>query len=243
MLATFLQVLDSTIANVALPHMQASLGAAADTVTWVLTSYIVASAIATPLTGWLAGVFGRKPLFVFAIAGFIGTSMLCGLAQSLNQMVAFRLMQGRVRRVPGAARPVVPARRLPQGEARPGARFVGGRNHVRPGDGPGARRLADRQLRLALGVLCQRAVRPARAVRRNRVPAKHAGQAPPLRSVRIRGAVDRRRSAAADARPWPATRLVPVGRRSASRPGSRRQRSGCSASMSRPATTPFSTAA
>ena len=94
MLATFLQVLDSTIANVALPHMQASLGAAADTVTWVLTSYIVASAIATPLTGWLAGVFGRKPLFVFAIAGFIGTSMLCGLAQSLNQMVAFRLMQG-----------------------------------------------------------------------------------------------------------------------------------------------------
>ncbi|QXQ06873.1 DHA2 family efflux MFS transporter permease subunit [Sphingosinicellaceae bacterium] len=94
MLATFLQVLDSTIANVALPHMQASLGAAADTVTWVLTSYIVASAIATPLTGWLAGVVGRKRLFVLAIAGFIGASMLCGLAQSLEQMVGFRLMQG-----------------------------------------------------------------------------------------------------------------------------------------------------
>ncbi len=94
MLATFLQVLDSTIANVALPHMQASLGAAADTVTWVLTSYIVASAIATPLTGWLAGVVGRKRLFVLAIGGFIGASMLCGLAQSLNQMVGFRLLQG-----------------------------------------------------------------------------------------------------------------------------------------------------
>lgn len=94
MLATFLQALDSTIANVALPHMQASLSAAADTVTWVLTSYIVASAIATPLTGWLAGVVGRKRLFVIAIAGFIGASMLCGLAQSLGQMVGFRLLQG-----------------------------------------------------------------------------------------------------------------------------------------------------
>ncbi|WP_419813873.1 DHA2 family efflux MFS transporter permease subunit [Glacieibacterium sp.] len=94
MIATFLQVLDSTIANVALPHMQASLGAAADTVTWVLTSYIVASAIATPLTGWLSGMFGRKKLFVAAIAGFILASMACGAAQSLEQMVAFRLMQG-----------------------------------------------------------------------------------------------------------------------------------------------------
>ncbi len=94
MLATFMQVLDSTIANVALPHMQASLGAAADTVTWVLTSYIVASAIATPLTGWLGGKFGRKPLFLASVAGFVGASMLCGLAQSLEQMVVFRMLQG-----------------------------------------------------------------------------------------------------------------------------------------------------
>ncbi len=94
MLATFMQVLDSTIANVALPHMQASLGAAADTVTWVLTSYIVASAIATPLTGWLSGKFGRKQLFVGAIAGFVVASMLCGVAQTLLQMVLFRMLQG-----------------------------------------------------------------------------------------------------------------------------------------------------
>ena len=94
MLATFITVLDSTIANVALPHMQASLGAAADTVTWVLTSYIVAAAIATPLTAWLGGRVGRKRLFVMAIAGFVLASMLCGLAQSLNQMVFFRLLQG-----------------------------------------------------------------------------------------------------------------------------------------------------
>ena len=94
MLATFMQVLDSTIANVALPHMQASLGAATDTITWVLTSYIAASAIATPLTGWLADKFGRRKLFIAAISGFVITSMMCGMAQSLNQMVAFRMMQG-----------------------------------------------------------------------------------------------------------------------------------------------------
>ena len=94
MLASFITVLDSTIANVALPHMQASLGAASDTVTWVLTSYIVAAAIATPLTAWLGGKVGRKRLFIAAIAGFVGASMLCGLAQSLDQMVFFRLLQG-----------------------------------------------------------------------------------------------------------------------------------------------------
>jgi len=94
MMATFMQVLDSTIANVALPHMQASLGAAADTITWVLTSYIAASAVATPLTGWLADKFGRRKLFLAAIVGFVATSMMCGAAQSLNQMVIFRMMQG-----------------------------------------------------------------------------------------------------------------------------------------------------
>ncbi len=94
MLATFITVLDSTIANVALPHMAASLGAASDTVTWVLTSYIVAAAIATPLTAWLGGKVGRKRLFVLAIAGFTGASVLCGLAQTLDEMVLFRLLQG-----------------------------------------------------------------------------------------------------------------------------------------------------
>jgi len=94
MLATFITVLDSTIANVALPHMQASLGAASDTVTWVLTSYIVAAAIATPLTPWLGAKLGRKRLFVLAIGGFVGASMLCGIAQTLDEMVLFRLVQG-----------------------------------------------------------------------------------------------------------------------------------------------------
>jgi|TARA_R100000501_G_scaffold17911_1_gene34650 DHA2 family multidrug resistance protein len=94
MLATVMQVLDSTIANVALPHMQASLGATVDTITWVLTSYIVASAIAIPITGWLADRVGARNLFLFSAIGFVGASMLCGIATSLEEMVAFRVLQG-----------------------------------------------------------------------------------------------------------------------------------------------------
>ncbi len=94
MLGTFMTILDSTIANVALPHMQPSLGAASDTISWVLTSYIVATAIATPLTGWLAEKIGRRQLFLVSVTGFVVASMACGLAQSLEQMVFFRMLQG-----------------------------------------------------------------------------------------------------------------------------------------------------
>src|SRR4029079_18985983 len=89
-----MQILDTTIANVALPHMQTSLGAAQDTITWVLTSYIVAAAIATPITGWMADRIGRKRLFLICIAGFIISSALCGTAFSLEEMVVFRVAQG-----------------------------------------------------------------------------------------------------------------------------------------------------
>lgn len=94
MLATVMQVLDTTIANVALPHMQGSLSATQDQITWVLTSYIVASAIMTLPTGWLAGRFGRKTIFLAAIAGFTIASILCGIATSIGEMVVFRLLQG-----------------------------------------------------------------------------------------------------------------------------------------------------
>jgi DHA2 family multidrug resistance protein len=94
MAATIMQILDSTIANVALPHMQTALGATADTVTWVLTSYIVASAIAIPLTGWLSDRIGSRNLFLYSVVGFVIASMLCGLATSLTEMVAFRVLQG-----------------------------------------------------------------------------------------------------------------------------------------------------
>src|SRR5215207_4237520 len=94
MLAVLIQVLDTTIANVALPHMQASLGATQETVNWVLTSYIVASAIAIPITGWLAERVGRKPLFIWSVVGFTLASMLCAMAQNLPEMVLFRALQG-----------------------------------------------------------------------------------------------------------------------------------------------------
>src|SRR6202158_1587774 len=77
MLATLMQALDTTIANVALPYMQGSLSATSDQINWVLTSYIVAAAIIMPATGWLEARFGRKPLFLTSVIGFIVTSMLC----------------------------------------------------------------------------------------------------------------------------------------------------------------------
>ena len=80
MVASILQALDNTIANVALPRMQGSLSATQDQMTWVLTSYIIAAAIMTPLTGWLADRFGRKPLFLVSIIGFTLASALCGMA-------------------------------------------------------------------------------------------------------------------------------------------------------------------
>ena len=92
--ATLMQALDQTIANVALPYMQGSLSASFDEITWVLTSYITAAAIMTAPVGWLAQRFGRKQLFIICLIGFTITSMLCGAAQSLTQMVVFRLMQG-----------------------------------------------------------------------------------------------------------------------------------------------------
>ena len=94
MLATIMQVLDTTIANVALPSMTGDLGASQDTITWVLTSYIVAAAIMTPVTGWLADQIGKRELFLVSIVGFVAASLLCGLAWNLQAMVLFRLMQG-----------------------------------------------------------------------------------------------------------------------------------------------------
>ncbi len=94
MMATIMQILDTTIANVALPHMATQLGATADTITWVLTSYIVASAIAIPITGWLSDQVGSRNLFLIATVGFVVASALCGAAQTLPEMVGFRVLQG-----------------------------------------------------------------------------------------------------------------------------------------------------
>jgi DHA2 family multidrug resistance protein len=94
MTATIMQALDTTIANVALPYMQGTLSASQDQINWVLTSYIVAAAIMTAPVGWIANRFGRKRIFIVCSAGFTLASVLCGLAQDINQMVLFRLLQG-----------------------------------------------------------------------------------------------------------------------------------------------------
>jgi DHA2 family multidrug resistance protein len=94
MMATLMQSLDSTIANVALPYMQGSLSASSDQITWVLTSYITAAAIMTAPVGWLSARFGLKNLYLISMVGFTVASMMCGVAGSLPEMVAFRLLQG-----------------------------------------------------------------------------------------------------------------------------------------------------
>ena len=94
MTATILQTLDATIANVALPHMQGALSASQDQIAWVLTAYIVAAAITTPVTGWTVDRFGAKNVFLTSVIGFTISSALCGLSDSLTQIVAARLLQG-----------------------------------------------------------------------------------------------------------------------------------------------------
>lgn len=94
MSATLMQVIDTTIVNVALPHMQGSLGSSASEITWTLTSYLVSSAIFMPLTGYLSDHLGRKNYFILSIAGFTLVSALCGASLSLVQIVFFRLLQG-----------------------------------------------------------------------------------------------------------------------------------------------------
>ena len=94
MFATFMEVLDTTVVNVSLPHIAGNLSATIDESTWVLTSYLVANAIVLPLTGWLASHFGRKRLLMTSVAGFTISSLLCGIAPTLPFLVAFRLLQG-----------------------------------------------------------------------------------------------------------------------------------------------------
>src|SRR5579862_6947741 len=93
-LAAFMEVLDTSIANVALPHLAGDLGASNDESTWVLTSYLVSNAIVLPISGWLANLFGRKRFFMLCIFIFTVSSLLCGIAPSLPMLILFRVIQG-----------------------------------------------------------------------------------------------------------------------------------------------------
>jgi len=94
MLATFMEVLDTTVVNVSLPHIAGSLSVTIDEATWALTSYLVANAIILPMTGWLAGAFGRKRLLMMSVVGFTASSFMCGLAPNLATLIVFRIVQG-----------------------------------------------------------------------------------------------------------------------------------------------------
>src|SRR5215470_11006934 len=94
MLGASLEVLDSSIVNVSLPHMQGSFSASVDEIAWVLTSYLVANGVMIPLTGWISARFGRKRYFLASVSTFVVASAMCGAARSLDQMVLFRLLQG-----------------------------------------------------------------------------------------------------------------------------------------------------
>ncbi len=93
-LATFMEVLDTSIANVALPHIAGSLGASQDEATWVLTSYLVASAVILPISGWLSNRFGRKRFYMTCVAMFTVCSLLCGIAPTLGILIVARILQG-----------------------------------------------------------------------------------------------------------------------------------------------------
>src|SRR5690348_17191614 len=94
MLGTTLEVLDTSIVNVALPHMQGTFSASVDEIAWVVTSYLVANGIMIPMTGWISSRFGRKRYFLTSVAVFVAASGLCGAARSLDEIVIFRLIQG-----------------------------------------------------------------------------------------------------------------------------------------------------
>src|SRR3974377_1737500 len=112
-LAAFMEVLDTSIANVALPHMAGSLGARNDESTWGLTSYLVSNPIVLPISGWLASRFGRKRFFILCLFLFTLSSLLCGIAASLGMLILFRVMQGAGGGGLRASGPAAPGRTLP----------------------------------------------------------------------------------------------------------------------------------
>src|ERR1700704_6948065 len=94
MLATFMEVLDTSVANVALPHIAGNLSASVDEATWVLTAYLVANAIVLPLSGWFSTLFGRKRFYMVCVGIFTISSLLCGVAPTLGSLIFFRILQG-----------------------------------------------------------------------------------------------------------------------------------------------------
>ena len=229
-LAAFMEVLDTSIANVALPYMAGSLGATPDQSTWVLTSYLVSNAIVLPISGWFVGLFGRKRFFLICLSIFTVSSVLCGTAPNLATMIAFRVLQGAGG---GGLQPMaqaILADTFPPQQTR--ARLRALRRHGRRRADPrtDAGRLDDRQLHLALDLPHQRAGRPHDVVSRvsaGRRPALGKASHGRRNTDRLRGhgaARPRRRGAADHARQGTGEGLVLLAVHRDAR-GARRRRS------------------
>ncbi len=154
-LATFMEVLDTSIANVALPHIAGGLSASQDESTWVLTSYLVSNAIVLPMSGWLTTVIGRKRFYMTCVALFTVSSVLCGFAPSLGMLIFFRILQGAGGGGMGPSEQAILADTFPPEKRGLGLLGVrhGGRGCA--GHRSHARRMDHRQLRLALDFLYQ----------------------------------------------------------------------------------------
>jgi len=157
MFATFMEVLDTTVVNVSLPHIAGSLSASVDEAAWALTAYLVANAIILPMTGWIANYFGRKRTLLAAVFGFTAASVLCGLATSLPMLIFFRILQGATG---GALQPLSQAVMLeafPPKDRGKAMAFWGLGIVVAPMLGPVIGGVPDRELLLAVGLLHQSA--------------------------------------------------------------------------------------
>ena len=155
MLATFMEVLDTSIASVALPYIGGNLGATPSEATWVLTSYLVSNAIVLPASGWLSRHFGRKRLLITCIIIFSFASLLCGAATSLPMLIVRACAPGRGRRRAPAAGAIHHAGKFSAGQTRHGHGRLWHRSGVRAHPGADSGRLADRYLVVALGLLHQ----------------------------------------------------------------------------------------
>ena len=155
MFATFMEVLDTTVVNVSLPHIAGSLSASIDEATWALTSYLVANAIILPMTGWLASRFGRKHLLMLSVIGFTSASLLVRSRSHARHADPVSRAARRDRRRASAAVPGRAARSVPAARPRKSDGLLGTRNRRGADSWSRARRLADRRLQLALGLLHQ----------------------------------------------------------------------------------------
>ena len=155
MLATFMEVLDTTVVNVSIPHLAGNMGATVEEGTWVVTSYLVSNAIVLPMAGWLARRFGRRRMLMLCVTGFTLASLLCGMATSLESLIFFRVLQGLSG---GGLQPLsqsVLLETFPPEEAWHGHGSLRPGHHHRAHHGADARRLDHRQLHLALDLLHQ----------------------------------------------------------------------------------------